>query len=232
MIEAAPVATRQPDEPVHRLGRTGSVWAWPDWAFAGEDGTFGNRFDDARGTFRVLYASSQRLGTFLETLARFRPDPHVLAAAIAADPRDGDYPTSPAGRIPAGWLAGRSVGRAVVDGDFVELGHSATLAYLRPVMAARLLHFGLDDLDAASIRIHAPRAFTQEVAAHLYEVADAAYERRFQGIAYRSRLGDEIDNWAIWEPADGLVVEGDEPIGPDDPDLLAALDRFRLTLAD
>jgi hypothetical protein len=44
----------------------------PDWASAEPDGTFGNRFDDPDATYRVLYASSQRLGCFVETLARFQ----------------------------------------------------------------------------------------------------------------------------------------------------------------
>jgi hypothetical protein len=37
-----------------------------------EDGTFGNRYDDPRGEYRVLYATSQRVGAFIETLARYR----------------------------------------------------------------------------------------------------------------------------------------------------------------
>lgn len=31
---------------VHRVGRRPDSWAYPDWASADEDGTFGNRFDD------------------------------------------------------------------------------------------------------------------------------------------------------------------------------------------
>jgi len=64
---------------IHRLGRKPDPWAPPDWASAGPDGTFGNRFDDPDATYRVLYASSQRLGCFVETLARFRIDPTLLA---------------------------------------------------------------------------------------------------------------------------------------------------------
>ena len=53
---------------IYRLGRKPDPWSVPDWASAGPDGTFGNRFDDPEGIYRVLYASSQRLGCFLETL--------------------------------------------------------------------------------------------------------------------------------------------------------------------
>jgi len=57
----------------------------PDWASAGPNGTFGNRFDDPDATYRVLYASSQKLGCFLETLAPFRLDPKVMAELAVPD---------------------------------------------------------------------------------------------------------------------------------------------------
>src|ERR1051325_5043371 len=59
---------------MQRIGRRPDPWQYPDWSKANPDGTFGNRFDDPEGRFRVLYACSARLGCFLETLARFRPD--------------------------------------------------------------------------------------------------------------------------------------------------------------
>lgn len=33
----------QPDGPLFRLARAPDPWKWPDWAYAGLDGTFGNR---------------------------------------------------------------------------------------------------------------------------------------------------------------------------------------------
>lgn len=74
------LASVQPDGPIYRLGREPDPWAWPDWSTAGPDGTFGNRWDDPATSYRVLYASSQRLGAFVETLARLRPDLEVVAA--------------------------------------------------------------------------------------------------------------------------------------------------------
>jgi len=68
---------------------------------AGPDGTFGNRFDDPGATYRVLYASSQRLGCFLETLARFRID-LKLAAELAEIQGDADH--LPQGEVPVEWL--------------------------------------------------------------------------------------------------------------------------------
>ena len=66
--------TSRPEGPVFRLGRRPDAWQPPDWFLAQSDGTFGNRFDDPDGYYRVLYASSQRLACFIETLARFRPE--------------------------------------------------------------------------------------------------------------------------------------------------------------
>jgi len=82
-------------------------WAAPDWAQAGPDGTFGNRFDDPGATYRVVYASSQRLGCFLETLARFRID-LKLAAELAEIQGDADH--LPQGEVPVEWLANRIMG--------------------------------------------------------------------------------------------------------------------------
>jgi RES domain len=67
---------------IYRLGRAPDPWEWPDWSYAGPDGTFGNRFDDPDADYRVLYASTQRQATIRECLARFRPDPVALAAAL------------------------------------------------------------------------------------------------------------------------------------------------------
>jgi hypothetical protein len=224
-MTAALVAVAPP-ESVYRIGRAPDAWAWPDWRHAG-DGTFDNRYDDPQGQYRVLYASSQRMGAFLETLARFRPDPALLAEPITGDPRDAGYPARVAGLVPRAWAQGRRLGTARLTGPFCDIGHSASLALLRSSLANRLVHYGLEDLDAGDLRMRAPRRFTQELSRFVYE-ASRDGERAFEGIRYRSRLGDEIDNWAIFEPAQ-LHEHVSEMIGPDDTDLLAVAERFGLT---
>ena len=42
---------KRPLRPLFRVGRDDDAWAVPDWAYAKEDGTFGNRFDDLRPVF-------------------------------------------------------------------------------------------------------------------------------------------------------------------------------------
>jgi len=218
-----------PGGPLYRIGRQPEPWAWPDWAYAGEDGTFGNRFDDPESEYRVLYASSERLGPFLETLARYRPDPAVVAEEIAGDPRDALFPTRPAGVVPPRWLEERSLGIARCEGTYADLGHSRSLAHLRDALAAAILRHGLDDLDAATIRASAPIRLTQEISRHVYECTTGDRARAFEGIRYLSRLGDDIHNWAIFEPAE-IDPQSVEKIRHHDPDLRAALELFNLVL--
>jgi hypothetical protein len=91
-----------PESPAYRVAHMSDPWAWPDWNLAGPDGTFGNRWDDPQGTYRVLYASSTRFGAFAETLARFRPD---LAVVAALSEIDGPGDPVPAGTVPHEWFA-------------------------------------------------------------------------------------------------------------------------------
>ena len=74
--EATPVGA------IYRVGREPDAWELPDWRFAtGEPPTFGMRFDDAEGEYRVLYAGSSELACFVETTATYRLDA-VLEAAL------------------------------------------------------------------------------------------------------------------------------------------------------
>lgn len=54
---------------------------------------------------------------------------------------------------------------------------------------------------------------------------------RLAGIRYGSRLGDEFENWAIFEgDPSGFQVVHALPILPDDRDLAAALDLLEIEL--
>lgn len=222
------LASVQPDGPVYRLGRSPDPWAWPDWSYASTDGTFGNRWDDPAGSYRVLYACSHRAGAFVETLSRFRPDLEVIAALAEIEgEEDGVPPTG----VPRRWLEGRLIGEALARGRFADVGDAQSLATLRQELASRAIHYGLPDLDAAVIRLSAPRAFTQEVSRFVYEWRDE--DGAFAGIRYRSRLGDQFLNWAIFEPPeinDALTNASRSSIDPDDPDLLEALRLLGLGL--
>jgi hypothetical protein len=181
---------------VYRLGRAPDPWEWPDWTHARDDGTFGNRYDDPNGQYRVLYASSERRTTFRECLARFRPDLAIIATEIEEDDEDAPA-TQPPGHVKRSWVSRRMMGTATIAGTYCDIGHSKSVQHLRDALAARVIHYGIDDLDAGDLRTRAPRRFTQEISRFVFTLADEHGVATFRGIKYVSRLGDELTNWAI-----------------------------------
>ena len=202
---------------IYRLGRKPNPWAAPDWALAGPDGTFGNRFDDPDATYRVLYASSQRLGCFLETLARFRID-LKLAAELAEIQGDADH--IPQGEVPAEWLAKRIMGVATASGEYADVGSSAWISRLRIALMADLQKLGIGDFDASVLQKTAPRSLTQSVSRIVFNDGLA-------GIRYLSKHGHDIENWALFEPFQILILEA-EQLRRDDPDLERAFQLYSL----
>jgi hypothetical protein len=64
----------------------------------------------------------------------------------------------------------------------------------------------------------------------VYERATEDGNRAFHGIRYLARLGDDLTNWAICEPA-AIDLLGAEELSRDDPDLAAAIELFGLVLS-
>ena len=151
----------------------------------------------------------------------FRPDVELLAEYDEIAGSDGDIEPPPDGLIAREWLQQRCIGAGTLVGDYVDIGHHQTLAELRRMLAGRVVHYGITDLDASTIRLSSPRAFTQEISRHVFDESRAGTRRR-NGISYRSRHGDDLENWAIFEPADPHPTDL-APITADDPDLIAAL---------
>ncbi|MGC2194437.1 MAG: RES family NAD+ phosphorylase [Terriglobales bacterium] len=197
---------------IYRLGRVPDPWAVPDWASAGPDGTFGNRFDDPDATYRVLYASSQRLGCLLETLARFRIDPQ-LAAELAAIEGEGDH--FPLGAVPVEWLRKRILGIATTSGEYADICSSEWISRLRKSLASHLNKFGVEDIDASALQKTAPRTLTQFVSRIVFYAG-------FSGIYYLSKYGHDIENWALFEPFQ-INVRDPETVPVEDRDLQLAL---------
>ena len=166
------LSAARPGGPLHRVGRAPDAWAWPPWAYAGEDGTFGNRFDDPAGEYRVLYASSPRVGAFLETLARYRTDPALVAAfEEIADERRGRraLPDDPPGVVPAAGARRGGSARQDTTARSRTSGSRARWHNCESALASRLVHYGLEDLDGGELRRRAPRAFTQEISRYVFE---------------------------------------------------------------
>jgi hypothetical protein len=187
--------------------------------------------DDPAGEYRVLYASSERVSTFLETLARYRTDPALVAAfqEMADDDQEADrYPTIPPGVVPMHWCESRRIGTARHDGPFADIGQSSSVAHLRAMLASRLVHYGLEDLDVGELRRRSARALTQEISRYVFE--RGVNGERLLGIRYLSRLGDDIENWAIFEGSEPYDNASEE-ISRDDPDLVRALEMLGLVVA-
>ena len=211
---------RNPAAPLHRIGRWPDPWQPPDWAHAHSDGTFGNRFDDPQAYYRVIYASSRRVGCFLETLARFRPDLTLLAEFAAIEGPD-DF--TPLGTVPASWLAARLIGTAEAQGQYADVYATEWIALLRRELASTAVALGLSEIDASVLQAGRPRQLTQEASL-------VVFRRGFDGIFYRSRYGHTIDNWAIFEPFP-LRNTTASSLAADDPDLQSALRIHGLTMA-
>ncbi len=187
---------------VYRIARKPDPWAPLDWAWASPYyGTFGNRYDDPQGRYRVLYASSQKLGCFIETLARFRIDPKLVAELAAIDGDDDFYPL---GEVPLEWFSVRTIGVAELNGTFIEVCSAEWISRLQVKMTPYLAGFGLEDFDASTIQSSGNRAITQMISRFVYDSGA-------DGIAYPSKYGHDLKNWAIFEPF-RLQIQGPEPL--------------------
>ncbi len=207
-------------EPVFRLARTPDPWRPPDWAYAGEDRTFGNRFDDREGYYRVLYASSTPLACFVETLARYRKGP--LDPELEVGDSDADHIAR--GTVPASWLAKRCIGRATINcAKFADVYHSESVAYLRNKFEAKLVRSeGTADFDMA-VLMSQRRWLTQEISTLICSLG-------YDGIAYQSRHGSDLWNCAIFEPFERLQRLETLDLASDNPDFQTALKRLDLVL--
>lgn len=220
-LDSAQLELRIPREPIHRIGRWPDPWQPPDWAHAHLDGTFGNRFDDPQAYYRVIYTSSQRLGCFLETLARFRPDLTLLADLAEIEGED-DF--TPLATVPASWLVARLIGTAQTEGEYADVYAPGWLAFLRRELASTAVALGLSEIDAATLQAGRPRQLTQEASL-------IVFRRGLDGIFYRSRYGHSVENWAIFEPFP-LRNTSASAIVADDPDLQSALRLHGLTMTE
>jgi hypothetical protein len=204
---------------VYRIGRRPDPWQYPDWSRANPDRTFGNRFDDPNGEYRVLYASSVRLGCFLETLARYRPD-ITLYAELQQIAGENDF--IPPGIVPGEWFDKRVMGSATAQGIFADIGASDWIATLRRKLAPLLINLGIPDFDASVLQRSGPRLLTQNV-------SEIVYSEGLDGIRYLSKYGHDIENWALFEPA-ALTAAAASSIRADDRDLRQAMRMFHLAI--
>jgi hypothetical protein len=211
---------KTPPETIYRIGRKPDPWQPPDWSRANPNGTFENRFDDPEGYYRVIYAATQNLSCFLETLARYRCDLSLLAEL---NDIEGENDFFPLGTVPREWCQERLMGSAHAEGTYADIYGAEWIAYLRHRLAGECLRLGLDDLDASALQRSAPRRLTQLASLE-------AWSKKFDGVYYRSRHGHDLENWALFEPF-RISRMSSEQITTDNPTFLEALRILELKLS-
>lgn len=206
-----PLEIRTPSQSIYRVARYPDAWQLPDWSRA-KDGTFGNRFDDPESDYRVLYAASQEVSCYVETLARFRPD---LTLMEELKEIEGDDDFLPMGEVPLSWCEIRVIGTASADGNYADVYAAEWIALLRRKLVSDCLRLGLRDLDAAALQNSSPRTLTQLVSRIVYDMGLA-------GVYFRSRYGHDLENWALFEPC-RIHRTKSRRVTPDDPALADAM---------
>ncbi len=215
-----PPETTSPQQSVYRVARQPDAWQLPDWSRA-KDGTFGNRFDDPESEYRVLYAASQEVSCFVETLARFRPDLTLLAELKAIDGKDDFWPV---GEVPQNWCTNRVLGTASAEGSYADIYGAEWISLLRRRLQSECLRLGIKDLDAAAMQSASPRNLTQLASRIVYDLG-------YAGVYYRSRYGHDLENWALFEPC-RIHHAQSKPVRHDHPALAKAMDILGLKFAE
>jgi hypothetical protein len=215
---------------VYRIARKPDPWNWPELLLAEPSR---NRWDDPRGIYSVLYAATTLVGAYVEVLARFRKD-LATEAGYAAVVDDDHDPFLPSGTVPSTWPTERIIGEADLHGNFCDIGAARSLAALRRDMASRLIHFGLSDIDASTIS-SGNRDLTREISRYVYECSSPEGQRLFAGISYRSRLGAEYVNWALFQNAgyedSPFINVENRAVSTDDDEFRKAVEILELSIA-
>lgn len=184
---------------VWRVGRAPDPWAWIDYRYAG-----GQRWDDSGNEFRTIYAADSLYACFVEILAHLRPDLNddgsPLLSDIVEDPEDAtEFPVPAAGTVDRPWLSGKMAASATLDGRYVDVSASNTIASLRSNFLQFAVSLGFDDFDAAALKTAYPRDLTQRVASVLYSQIDPDGSPVADGVRFGSRHGDDLRMWAVFE---------------------------------
>ncbi|WP_019178963.1 RES domain-containing protein [Microbacterium yannicii] len=218
--------------PVWRVGYAPDPWQWTPWEYAKDRGRFNGRWDDQNADFRTLYTGDSLLGCFLELLASQRPNDLAYAELAAIEDDDHaakDYPDPERGAIGLDWLNDRLYARGLQIGTYAEVTHAEALAFLVDAGVFDRLGIPPHDVDASLLKDPRQRDITRTVARFLFDLRDkTALQPLVDGIAFRSRMGDDIRLWAVFQRSENDVSELITPDGPphpvtdDNPDLARA----------
>lgn len=177
-------------------------------------------------SFRTTYAADSLFGGFVELLASSRPDCNDdgsdLLSGIVEDPEDAaEFPVPSAGTIERAWIRGRMVGNANLNGRYVDVRHSATIAALRPKYIDLALSLGFDDFDAAALKAAYPRRLTHELTVDFNNMTATK----------RGTLrGWRPVRFEAWRRPRNVEQRDDSPRRRKRPDLQRSLEHHGLTL--
>lgn len=217
---------------VWRVGYAPDPWEWTRWQYASDEGRFNGRWDDQDAKFRTLYTSESLLGCFLELLAAERPND--IAYAELADIDDDDnatehYPDPVYGAIGLSWLERRLYAHGTQTGTYAEVTHSQALPAMVDAGVFARLGIAPREVDVSLLKDPKQRDLTRSIARWLYELQDpATLQPAVDGIAFRSRMGDDVRLWAVFERGESSISEHISPDGEalhvteDNPDLQEA----------
>jgi hypothetical protein len=222
-----------PDEGVWRVGRAPDPLAPPDPLPPSEldQPNTGNRFDSPLGVYRALYFASTLEGCFGETLARFRPDP-ALREVVADEWSERGFMLL--GEVPADWRQRRIAVNVRFPAEppfhrgvqFLDVEALESREALRVELAPLLAHYGIPDLDVATVR-GADRRITRWIGQWAYDARNDDGTPRFAGVRYLSRLSTDWECWAIFDDAP-IVELNRRPVLRTDPSLQAVADIYGL----
>jgi hypothetical protein len=224
------VKIASPGAGVWRVGRTPDPIEFPAPPKADEldHSRAGNRFDSPTENFRVCDFATDLEACFGETLARFRPDPALVAAA---DERG----FMPAGEVPADWRNQRIAVQAefmpselLPELRFLDVEALSTRRKLRTELASLLAYYGYQDLDIPTVR-GGDRRITRWIAKWAFEHRDADGLPVFAGIRYLSRLNTDWECWAVFHDVEIKEISR-EPIERENLALKTIARHFDLTV--
>jgi len=237
MSAIVPHLTSDPGR-VWRIGFELDMWAWTPWRYATDDGLFNGRWDDQLGQFRTLYTSDNLRGCFLELCAKLQPSKPLQTVLDEIEDDDGSialHPEGASGEVGYSWLNGRVYGDAEQSGRYWFITHSDSLAALKAEYPFGRHGIALVDVDSALLKNADDRNLTRSIANWVYDRRNEDRDELVDGIEFRSRHGDEIRMWAVFERSDdeqgsSHITPLSEPqrVTPETDELLEAFERLGL----
>ena len=196
---------------VWRVGYAPDPWAWVPWEFAGDDGRFAGRWDDERAQYRSVYTSISLLGCLMELLAQLRTEAVTFGELEEIEDDDEpaglERPNPTFGTIAVDWLENRVYARAQQRGIYAEVTAASSIGVF--TAAGIFAQFGIAPrgVDVALLKEPKNRSLTRTLSRWLFDQIGADRKPLYDGVAFRSRMGDDFRMWAVFE-------RGSEEVSP------------------